>query len=104
MPRQKGVTVTNSPMFAPGTWVVEQVENGTASIEVAGGTSATVPLGILPRGVGEGDVLRVSVSSGAAGTVTITIVADPEEKARRLAKSASQIARAGKGGSGNITL
>ncbi|MEO8945061.1 MAG: DUF3006 domain-containing protein [Gemmatimonadaceae bacterium] len=74
------------------TWVVDQIENGVATMEVAGETTITVPTGILPRGVSEGDVLRV------------TIMQDPAELARRLAQSAAQIAKGGKGGKGNIAL
>ncbi len=96
--------MTDPPVLAPGTWVVEGIENGTGSIELADGSTATVPVGILPRGVSEGDVLRVSVSHGAAGSVSISIAMDPAEKARRLAQSAAQVAQAGKGGRGNIAL
>lgn len=74
------------------TWVVDQVENGVATVEVAGERTITVPIGILPSGVSEGDVLRV------------TIIQDHAELARRLAQSAAQIAKGGKGGKGNIAL
>jgi hypothetical protein len=72
--------------------VVDQIENGVAAVEVAGGKTITVPIGVLPRGVSEGDVLRV------------TIAQDPAELARRLAQSAAQVAKGGKGGKGNIEL
>jgi hypothetical protein len=74
------------------TWVVDQIENGVASVEIDGHSTSTVPVSILPRGAGEGSVLRV------------TITTDPAELARRLAQSAEQIAKGGKGGKGNITL
>jgi len=74
------------------TWVVDQINSGVAAVEVDGKTVITVPLGILPRGVSEGDVLCVTISQ------------DPVELARRLAKSAAQVAKGGTGGKGNITL
>ncbi len=78
---------------AGSTWVVDQIENGVASVEIDGHrTVATVPASILPQGVREGDVLRV------------TIEQDPAELARRLAQSAAQIAKGGSGGRGNISL
>jgi len=77
---------------ATSTWVVDQMENGVASVEIDGDRTATVPLAILPRGVSEGDVLRV------------TIEQDPAELVRRLARSAAQIAKGGSGGKGNISL
>lgn len=73
-------------------WVVDQIENGIASVEIDGKAPITLPIGILPNGVKEGDVLRA------------TITQDPEEKARRLAQSASQLSKGGSGGKGNITL
>lgn len=74
------------------TWIIDQIENGVASIEVDGGAMISVPHSILPRGVHEGDVLKV------------TIALDPEQKARLLAESEAQVARGGSGGKGNISL
>ena len=73
-------------------WVVDQIENGIASVEIDGKATITLPIGALPKGVREGDVLRA------------TITQDPEEKVRRLAQSASQLSKDGSGGKGNITL
>lgn len=73
-------------------WVIDQIENGTASVEVNGKTFVTMPVEVLPKGVREGDVLRA------------TIVHDPAEQARRLARSATQVAKGGKGGKGDIKL
>jgi len=77
---------------ATSTWVIDQIENGVASIEVDGKTMITIPRAILPRGVKEGDVLQVN------------FIPDPAEQARRLAQSAAQVAKGGSGGKGNITL
>ncbi len=74
------------------TWVIDQINSGVASVEVDGKSVVNLPLGILPKGVSEGDVLRV------------TITLDPAELARRLKASAAQIAKGGTGGKGNITL
>lgn len=88
--------MTNSPSpasaGATSTWVVDQIENGVASVEINGKSTVTIPAAVLPRGVREGDVLRV------------TITTDPAELARRLAQSAAQIAKGGTGGKGNIAL
>ncbi len=73
-------------------WIVDQIEDGVASIEVDGKPTITIPIAGLPKGVQEGDVLRA------------TIVQDPDEKARRLAQSARQLSKSGGGDKGNITL
>jgi hypothetical protein len=73
-------------------WVIDQIGNGVASIEVDGKTMMTMPLSVLPKGTQEGDVLRA------------TIVADPAEQARRLVASAAQLSKGRTGGKGNITL
>ncbi len=73
-------------------WVIDQIENGVAAVEINGNNVVTMPIEALPKGVHEGDVLRVTISP------------DPAELARRLAKSAAQVAKGGTGGKGNITL
>jgi hypothetical protein len=73
-------------------WVIDQIENGVAAVEINGDNVVTMPVEVLPKGIREGDVLRVA------------ILQDPEELARRLALSAAQVAKGGKGGKGNITL
>lgn len=87
-----GSSHPHPPQASTSIWVVDQIENGGASIEVDGGSMITLPAAVLPKGTREGDVLRA------------TIVADPAEQARRLAASAAQVARAKNGGKGNITL
>jgi len=91
------MTDSNSPPSpargeSTSVWVIDQIENGVASVEINGNNVVTIPLEVLPKGVREGDVLRVTISQ------------DPAELARRLAKSAAQIAKGGSGGKGNITL
>ena len=92
------MTDSNSSSSSPAhggftsIWVIDQIENGVAAVEINGGNVVTMPVEVLPKGIREGDVLRV------------TILQDPEELARRLALSAAQVAKGGKGGKGNITL
>jgi DUF3006 family protein len=74
------------------TWVIDRIESGVASVEVDGDRVITIPSGMLPRGAAEGDVLRV------------TVMQDPAERARRLARSAAQVAKGGAGGKGDIIL
>jgi hypothetical protein len=83
---------SSSPVDSAGTWIIDQIENGIASVEVDGKLMITLPVSILPKGVKEGDVLRAN------------FVQDPAEKARRLARSAAQVAKGGTGGKGNIVL
>ncbi len=96
MPRQHGEQmIGNSPSAQNGLasiWVIDQIENGVASIEIDGRTTITVPRGMLPGGAKEGDVLRVNIAL------------DPAEQARRLAQSTAQVTKGGTGGKGNITL
>ena len=85
----------SSPLLhvsSTSTWVVDQIENGVASIEVDGKTTITLPLGALPDGIKEGDVLNA------------TITVDAAERVRRLAQSAAQLSKGGSGGQGNISL
>jgi len=42
------------------TWVVDVIEDGSASIEVDGRTITPIPQWMLPEGVKEGDVLSVT--------------------------------------------
>ena len=42
------------------TWVVDVIEDGSASIEVDGRTVTPIPQWMLPEGVREGDVLSVT--------------------------------------------
>jgi hypothetical protein len=96
MPRSNGDQMTGAPPSPhnglTSTWVVDQIENGIASIEVGGTVMISVPRAILPKGSKEGDVLQVNIAF------------DPVEQAKRLARSAAQVAKGGSGGKGNIVL
>jgi hypothetical protein len=49
-------------------WVVEAIEEKMASIEVEGVPPFHVPLSLLPRGVTDGEILRVSIEVDAQAT------------------------------------
>jgi hypothetical protein len=49
-------------------WVVEATEENMASIEVDGAPCFHVPLSHLPRGVKDGDILRVSIEIDVQAT------------------------------------
>ena len=76
------------------TWVVDQVGEESATVEVDGKTFKTVPWWVLPRDVREGDVLRVQ-HDYREGRSVLMIVADHEERLLRLAESREQVAKAG---------
>ncbi|HXC24412.1 MAG TPA: DUF3006 domain-containing protein [Gemmatimonadaceae bacterium] len=74
------------------TWVVDQVSDESATVEVDGKTFKTVPRWMLPRDVQEGDVLQVQ-HDHQAGRSVLMIVSDHEERLRRLAQSREQVAQ-----------
>src|SRR5438105_15478514 len=78
------------------TWVVDVVEDGSASIEVDGRTVTPIPVWILPEGVKAGDVLAVTHDRGE-GRSALLIEPDPEGKRKALDKSAKQVSRKSKG-------
>lgn len=76
-------------------WVVDQIEESTASIEVDGDQMITVPQRMLPKGVREGQVLRVTIEIDEAATQ------------RELKESEAQVKKGRKRGNdpgGDITL
>ncbi|MEO8579271.1 MAG: DUF3006 domain-containing protein [Gemmatimonadales bacterium] len=82
------------------TWVVDVIEDGSASIEVDGRTVTPIPAWLLPEGAKEGDVLSVTHDRGE-GKSALIIEADPEAKRRALEKSAKQIAKKSKNDRGS---
>jgi hypothetical protein len=60
-------------------WIIDSIEESTASIEVDGDTMMTVPLALLPSGAHQGHILRVTIE-----------VDEPATK-RALAESAAQV-------------
>ena len=86
------------------TWIVDVIEDGSASIEVDGRTVTPIPQWILPEGVKEGDVLSVTHDQGE-GKSTLLIETDPEAKRKALGRSEKQVTRKSKNDrGGDISL
>jgi hypothetical protein len=77
------------------TWVVDVIEDGSASIEVDGRSVTPIPAWMLPEGVKEGDVLSVTHHRGQ-GKSDLLIETDPEAKRKALDRSARQVSRKSK--------
>jgi hypothetical protein len=77
------------------TWIVDVIEDGSASIEVDGRTVTPIPQWMLPEGVKEGDVLSVTHDRGE-GKSALLIETDPEARKKALDKSARQVTRTSK--------
>lgn len=77
------------------TWVVDVIEDGSASIEVDGRTVTPIPEWMLPEGVKEGDVLSVA-HERKEGKSTLIIENDPEAKRKALDRSEKQVTRKSK--------
>ena len=86
------------------TWIVDVIEDGSASIEVDGRTVTPIPQWLLPDGVREGDVLSVT-HDRKEGKSALLIETDPGAKKKALDKSAKQVARnSTKDRGGNVRL
>jgi hypothetical protein len=76
-------------------WTVDGMEEGMARIEEDGERMITVPVYLLPAGVREGQVLRVTPAPGEEkGTLIVTVAADDAATAESLAKSKATVSRA----------
>ncbi|HVS60000.1 MAG TPA: DUF3006 domain-containing protein, partial [Gemmatimonadaceae bacterium] len=85
-------------------WIVDVIEDGSASIEVDGGSVTPIPQWMLPEGVKEGDVLSVT-HDRREGKSALLIETDPEAKRKALDRSAKQGARKSKNDrGGDISL
>lgn len=85
------------------TWVVDVIDDDAAAVEVDGRRITPVPRWILPAGVRDGDVLRVThTRSGTRSRLSIEVDRD----ATRLAfeRSADQLRNVPSGGTGDIDL
>ncbi len=71
-------------------WIIDVIEDGSASIEVDGRSVTPIPAWMLPAGAREGDVLSVT-HDRREGTSSLTIEADPEAKKKALDRSAKQV-------------
>jgi hypothetical protein len=74
------------------TWIVDVIEDGSASIEVDGRTVTSIPAWMLPEGVKEGDVLAVT-HDRRIGKSALLIETDPEAKKKALDRSVKQVSR-----------
>src|SRR6266480_5713854 len=86
------------------TWIVDVIEDGSASIEVDGRSVTPIPEWLLPQGVKEGDVLSVT-HDRREGKSALLIETDPEAKKKALDRSAKQVSRKSRqDGGGDIQL
>ena len=86
------------------TWIVDVIEDGSASIEVDGRSVTPIPQWMLPEGVKEGDVLSVT-HDRREGKSALLIETDPEAKRKALGRSAKQVSRKSKNDrGGDISL
>jgi hypothetical protein len=86
------------------TWIVDVIEDGSASIEVDGRTVTPIPQWILPEGVREGDVLSVT-HDRKEGKSVLLIETDPDAKRKAIDRSVKQVAKNSKNDrSGDISL
>jgi hypothetical protein len=76
-------------------WVVDVIEEGSASIEVDGSSVTPIPAWLLPEGVKEGDVLSVTHDRGESKSALV-IETDPEAKKKALDRSVKQVSRKSK--------
>lgn len=73
------------------TWIVDVIEDGSASIEVDGRSVTPIPQWMLPEGVREGDVLTVTHDRNE-GKSALLIETDPDAKRKALHRSVKQVA------------
>lgn len=86
------------------TWIVDVIEDGSASIEVDGRSVTPIPQWMLPEGVREGDVLSVT-HDRKEGKSALLIETDPDAKGKALDRSVKQVAKKSKNDrGGDITL
>jgi DUF3006 family protein len=76
-------------------WVVDVIEDGSASIEVDGRTVTPIPQWLLPEGVREGDVLSVTHDK-KEGKSSLLIETDPDAKKKAMDRSEKQVSRKSK--------
>ena len=77
------------------TWIIDVIEDGSASIEVDGRSVTPIPQWMLPVGVREGDVLAVT-HEREEGKSILDIRVDAEAKKKAMDRSAGQVSRKSK--------
>jgi DUF3006 family protein len=76
-------------------WIIDVIEEGSASIEVDGKAVTPIPAWILPEGCKEGDVLAVT-HDRRQGRSALVIEADAGAKKAALDRSEKQVSRRSK--------
>jgi hypothetical protein len=74
-------------------WVVDGIEEGMARVEEDGARMITVPVYLLPAGVAEGQILRITRSAEQQQSVTVVIAEDAAATERAMAQSKAKTAR-----------
>ena len=74
------------------TWIVDVIEDGSASIEVDGRSVTPIPEWMLPVGVREGDVLSVT-HEREEGKSVLSIRVDAAAKKKAMQRSENQVSR-----------
>lgn len=74
------------------TWIVDVIEDGSASIEVDGRSVTPIPEWMLPVGAREGDVLAV-MHEREEGKSVLAIRVDTEARKKAMDRSARQVSR-----------
>ena len=67
------------------TWTVDRLEGDVAVIERQGGGMVNMPVSLLPAGIGEGDLLAVSVTRETE-LARVVMRRDPRATAKRAAE------------------
>ena len=88
------------------TWSVDSIEEGMVRVEEDGARMLTVPVGVLPAGTTEGQILRVTRKTAPNGDpIVITVAIDTaattavlKTSARRTAEIASESLKKDRGG------
>jgi hypothetical protein len=73
-------------------WIVDVIEDGSASIEVDGRTVTPIPQWMLPEGAKEGDVLAVT-HERKEGKSMLIIETDPDARKKVMDRSVKQVSR-----------
>lgn len=85
-------------------WAIDQVEEGTASVEQDGDHVYEIPRYLVPPDARDGDVLAVTVTHAAAGEVTVSVKIDRAASASPPAKTSPKKGRASNDPGGDIVL
>jgi hypothetical protein len=71
-------------------WRIDGIEEDVARVEEDGERMITIPRHLLPAGVREGQVVRVTRATSGRGSVTLTMTIDDAGTAAEAARSRAQ--------------